>query len=241
MYLFLTWYTYWLIRKWSLFNYKVNDQKLFVIYKIQKLYFQALSNNNAVSYCIQSNNFKHDLCWKIVYFFKFAATCTTIIRCTLECLSGPSVLWFFVDSLNIIIIPTFNFWGDHTTCYNFKQNTHSELGKCLYLSAVNHIYRWSWKGWIRKIFKWLAVWRKDFELVQNDRRWTVTCTFQKEINRSGPKPIGLYPDRAICPNRDILLCPDRAILIRICLFFLFKSFSHKVTRIKVCLRVKYIY
>ena len=39
----------------------------------------------------------------------------------------------FVDSLNIIIIPTFNFWGDHTTSYNLKQNTHSELGKWLYL------------------------------------------------------------------------------------------------------------
>ena len=69
VYLFLTWYTYWLMRKWSLFIYKVNDQKLFVIYKIQKLYFQALSNNNAVSYCIKSNNFNHGLCWKIVYFF----------------------------------------------------------------------------------------------------------------------------------------------------------------------------
>ena len=56
----------------------------------------------------------------------------------------------FVDSLNIIIIPTFNFWGDHTTCYNLKQNTHSELGKwlsCMYrdsscsLLIVSHLWK----------------------------------------------------------------------------------------------------
>ena len=41
-----------------------------------------------------------------------------------------------VDSLNIIIIPKFNFLGDHTTCYNLKQNTHSELGKWLYINFV---------------------------------------------------------------------------------------------------------
>ena len=32
---------------------------------------------------------------KLFIFSNFAATCTTIIRCTLECLSGPSVLWCF--------------------------------------------------------------------------------------------------------------------------------------------------
>ena len=34
-----------------------------------------------------------------IFFFNFAATCTTIIRCTLECLSGPSVLWLYTWSL----------------------------------------------------------------------------------------------------------------------------------------------
>ena len=43
-----------------------------------------------VAYCTQL----HDM-WPFgPLVLNFAATCTTITRCTLECLSGPSVLWF---------------------------------------------------------------------------------------------------------------------------------------------------
>ena len=61
----------------------------------------------------------------------------------------------FVDSLNIIIIPHFHFWWDHTTCNNLKQNIHSELGKWLYYYKRGY-FRWGKIS--RKCWQELSRW-----------------------------------------------------------------------------------
>ena len=99
---------------------------------------------NKVAYCTQV----HDM-WPFgPLVLKFAATCTTITRCTLECLSGPSVLWFFrFFSLLFSLLSFFPFLFVSFRFFSVSQftGTHN-LPACTSRLVVHYLYQVSYKS-----------------------------------------------------------------------------------------------